>query len=188
MKLKLTSDLWIVAILFVFTFVIAYVSSLIHEACFDVTSAPGVWEMTSWPIKVALFQLLAAFLLFVFSMSRRFVRPVAYVEEPPRAQSEYVTSMANLVRRAGRKTLIVDTLYKRFRYEILMKTALSPEASDAQIISSLKAQHPEYVDRVQDILNDAQKFQQVGDGSHSRDLMKWSRKIAEVRRTWRRGS
>ena len=114
--------------------------------------------------------------------------PVAYVEEPYRAQSEYVSSMANLVRRAGRRTLIVDTLYKRFRYEILMKTGLSPESSNEQILKSLQVQHPEFETRVRAIFADADRFQQVGDGSQPRDLMDWSKKIAEVRRAWRRGS
>jgi len=144
--------------------------------------------VTSWPIKVVFFQLLLAFLLFAFSQSRRFGAPLAYIEDEPRGQTEYVASMADLVRRAGKQTLIIDTLSKQFKSELKRKLALDPGAGDHEILSALKVQHPEIEPRIRDILQQEQDFRNEAAGGQLSAVMRWAREIAMIRGNWRRAN
>ncbi len=188
MKPKVSSDLWIIIALFLFTFVVAYLSSLQGEICLDLTQKPGAWELTSWPLKVALFQLLAALGLLIFTLSRRFAAPVSLVEEQGRVQSEYVVSMGQLLQRAEDRARIVETLAGQFRYELCRKLALSAKTTKNELVQILNMQHPKIAGRVKDVFAEADEFQGP---QRERDLIgmiRWARKISAVRQEWRQGS
>ncbi|MBI1730613.1 hypothetical protein HY229_06960 [Candidatus Acetothermia bacterium] len=186
MKFKVSNDLWIVVALFLFTLVIAYVSSLQSAECLDPTQKPGIWELTAWPIKVALFQLLAAFGLLAFTLSRRFINPVPFVE-PSRTQGEYVASMAQLLQKAEKRSLIVQTLSQQFRQELARKMGLPPATSQEELVKVLKIHHPTIASRVENIFTQADVFQYSGKERDVIGMIRWGREIAAVRQEWRRG-
>lgn len=186
MKFKVSSDLWIVVALFLFTLVVAYISSLQSAACLDPAQKPGIWGLTAWPIKVALFQLLAAFGLLAFTLSRRFINPVPFVE-PSRTQGEYVASMAQLLQKAEKRSIIVQTLSQQFRQELARKLGLSPATSQEEIVKILKIHHPAIGNRVENIFSQAELFQYSGKERDVIGIIRWGREIAAVRQEWRRG-
>lgn len=170
-----------------FTFVMAYLTSLQQDVCLDRTHPPGVWELTAWPVKVAFFQLLAVFGLFMFSTSRRFAAPIPYVEAP-RTQGEYVSSMADLLQRSGQRTLVLDSLSKQFHSELIRKTGHSPSATREDVLLTLEMQNPDLAEKVREIYDAEARLRNDGDSTNMIEMIRWARRISEIRQDWRRGS
>ena len=186
MKLKISGDLWIIGALFIFTLVVAYLTSAQRDLCLDLSEGLSVWDLTAWPIKAACLQLLAVFGLLAFTLSRRFISPVPYVEEQQRTQGEYVSSMARLLQSAQEQSRIVETLSKQFQQEICRKLALPSSTPKSEMIQILK-QHPNVASQIESVLTEADAFQVSERQRDVLGMIRWARKISGIRQQWRRG-
>lgn len=185
---RLPRDVWIIGLIFVFTFGLAYLTSLQQDTCIDRSHSRGIWELTAWPVKVAIFQMMAAFGLLIFSTSRRFASPVPYEGESKRMAGEYVSSMAELLQRSGQRSLVLESLAKQFHTELAIRTGHGITATRDEVLQTLEHQHPELAAQVRDIYESEAELRAAGDSANMVAMIRWARKISEIRRDWRRGS
>lgn len=103
----------------------------------DVDNALLAWLYRS-PWGWALLYMLVVVLGWILLQGWRFGQPVPLPERMSRRpQSEYVTSMAGLFRRAGRRTFVMRHHHDRLKRELARPWRINPDLSDAAFAAEL---------------------------------------------------
>jgi len=92
----------------------------------------SLWEFLGIGIRRAAVHLLLVTLLAVWVAAKRFGLPVPL---PPRARTsaEYVSSVADLYRRARRRDAALETLFEQFRRDLCRTAGVGPETLDTAL-------------------------------------------------------
>lgn len=114
----------------------------------------GILSLIDMPAKLGLLQIGVAFLLLVFSASRRFGRPIPLMEGA-RQRGEYLGSMASLLRKAHATDLVREELGKRFLADIALAVGVAPGSSAEAILSAAQVRHPEKTGVLKELLEAA---------------------------------
>lgn len=179
-----SKDLWIIALLLLFTVGMAYWASLQGPACLpSKTSQPGLWTITPWPVKLAVVQMSLALLLAIFTLSRRFIAPVPYQSEGVRRRGEYLSSMAQLFQQAQASQLVLEILSAQFKRDLAALVGLAPAATSQALRQAIASRRPELTSQVEAILRQAAQLAPRPDEAH---LLQLGRQMAQTRRAWSR--
>ncbi len=95
----------------------------------DVTSGDSgsVWETLGRPLQLAVIQVCLAVAALAILLAVRFGPPVPLGPSANRTSAEYVTSLANLYRRAQASGTVLETLYRQFLRDVCGRLALPPD-------------------------------------------------------------
>ena len=100
-------------------------------------SAPGITSLLDKPAKYGLAELVLAFLILVFAVSRRFGRPIL-LTEGQRQRSEYLYSMSRLLAQTRAISAVQEVLDKKFIEDLARYFGLPPTASADTILQTAK--------------------------------------------------
>jgi len=93
------------------------------------TSGASLWEALGHPLQLVLIQLCLAFVALAVLLAGRFGPPVPLSRGAGRTSAEYVTSVANLYRRAEASGTALETLYRQFLRDICGRLSLPPDVN-----------------------------------------------------------
>lgn len=93
------------------------------------SSEATLWNSLGRPLQLALIQLCLAFAALILVLSGRLGPPVPLLRGPARTSVEYVSSVANLYRRAQASGTALETLYRQFLRDVCGRLALPPDVS-----------------------------------------------------------
>lgn len=116
--------------------------------------SPGIMSLIGPEARLGLAQLGMAFLLLLFAVSRRFGRPIL-LRENVRFRSEYLSSMALLLRKASALDLVVRETDRKFRADICRWLGLPPDASRETITAAVEERRPDKVREITSLLESA---------------------------------
>ncbi|MFN0110236.1 MAG: DUF4350 domain-containing protein [Blastocatellia bacterium] len=102
---------------------------------------PLVNYVRGTPAPWLLLQGLALSLLIVFSVGKRFARPLPLPQVDRHSPLEFVGSMANLQQVAQARDLALENIYPRFKATLCRRLGLSSRAKTEDIIASLRRQN-----------------------------------------------
>ena len=177
-------DLWVIALLLLFTVGMAYWASLQGPVCLpSKTGQPGLWAITPWPVKLAVVQMGLALLLAIFTLSRRFIAPVPYQAEGVRRRGEYLSSMAQLFRQAQASQLVLKLLSEQFKRDLAGLLGLAPTATPQALQQAIASRRPELAPQVEAILHQTAQLAPRPDEAR---LLQLGRQMAQTRRAWSR--
>ncbi|MBI3660521.1 hypothetical protein HY230_08630 [Candidatus Acetothermia bacterium] len=177
--MKFSRDLWVIAALLVFTVVMAFWASLYQPICFS--DRPSLWEITPWSIKLALFQMGAALLLTMLTLSRRFIAPVPYTADETRVRGEYLSSMAQLFQKAKASYVALDLLSAQFRRDLSKLLGLAPATPSETLVQILKTQRPDLAPKIQEIFREESEARTSPNEAR---VLKVTQKMAALRKEW----
>ncbi|MDQ3010833.1 MAG: DUF4350 domain-containing protein [Acidobacteriota bacterium] len=103
-------------------------------------SNPLVNYLRGTPAPWLLVQALLFSLLLVYSLGKRFARPLPLPRVDRHSPLEFVGSMANLQQTARARGLALENIYPRFKAQICRRLGLSSRARTEDIIASLRRQ------------------------------------------------
>ncbi len=132
-------------------------------------------------MKLALFQLSAALLLTMFTLSRRFASPLPYTAEQTRLRGEYLSSMAQLFQRAEASSLALELLTAQFRRDLAQRTGLAPAAPPEAFAQALGAQDAALASRTQDFFKE---LSQVQVNPSEARVLRLTQTMAKLRQAW----
>ncbi len=89
----------------------------------------SLWDALGHPLQLALIQLCLAAVALAVLLSGRFGPPVPLTRGAGRTSAEYVTSVANLYRRAAASGTALETLYRQFLRDICGRLSLPPDVN-----------------------------------------------------------
>jgi len=115
--------------------------------------APGIWSLFDTPTRLGIAQVGLAFLLLLFAVSRRFGAPVP-LREGVRQRSEYLSSMASLLRRAHATDAARRELERKFREDITCALGLPSDADTSSIVEAAGRTHSDKAERLRLLLTD----------------------------------
>ncbi|HUV05841.1 MAG TPA: hypothetical protein VMX94_12125 [Armatimonadota bacterium] len=115
--------------------------------------APGIWSLFDTPTRLGIAQVGLAFLLLLFAVSRRFGAPVP-LREGVRQRSEYLSSMASLLRRAHATDAARRELERKFREDIACALGLPSDADASSIVEAAGRTHSDQAERLRRLLAD----------------------------------
>jgi hypothetical protein len=115
--------------------------------------APGIWSLFDTPTRLGIAQVGLAFLLLLFAVSRRFGAPIP-LREGMRQRSEYLSSMASLLRRAHATDAARRVLERKFREDIASSLGLAADADASLLLEAAGRAHPDKVERLRRLLTD----------------------------------
>ncbi len=104
----------------------------------------GIMSLIDLPAKIGLGVIAVAFILLVFSASRRFGKPIPLLEEG-RQRGEYLSSMSALLRRGRATELVRQELGQRFLSETAIAVGVAPESKVDTIILAAEKRYPDKV-------------------------------------------
>lgn len=104
-------------------------------------ASKGIWSLISRPARFGIGQLLLAFLILAYGISRRFARPIP-LREGARQRNEYLGSMASLLRRAHAIHAVERELRRRFTEDIAALMGLPVTADVASIMAVASVRYP----------------------------------------------
>ena len=99
---------------------------------------PLVSYVRGTPVPWLLLQGLLISLLLIFSVGKRFARPLPMPQVDRHSPLEFVDSMANLQQVARARDLALENIYPRFKTTLCRRLGLSSRAKTADIIASLR--------------------------------------------------
>lgn len=102
---------------------------------------PLVNYVRGTPVPWLLLQGLLLSLLIVFSIGKRFARPLPMPLVDRHSPLEFVGSMANLQQVARARDLALENIYPRFKATLCRRLGLSSRAKTEDIVASLRRQH-----------------------------------------------
>lgn len=102
----------------------------------------GIMSLIDIPAKIGLGVIAVAFLLLVFSESRRFGKPIPLLEGG-RQRGEYLSSMASLLKRGRATELVRKELGQRFLNEVAIAVGVTPGSKVDIIISAAEKRYPD---------------------------------------------
>lgn len=102
---------------------------------------PLVNYVRGTPVPWLLLQGLLLSVLIVFSVGKRFARPLPLPQEDRHSSLEFVGSMANLQQAARARDLALENIYPRFKATLCRRLGLSSRAKTDDIIASLRRQN-----------------------------------------------
>jgi len=197
---KFSQDHWVIIVLLLFTVFIAYWAARQQPVCVDPSAQPGLWDVMPWPVKLAVAQFVAALLLAMYFVSRRFVPPVPIGDLPAtsdvdrewtldgkslhgteRVRGEYLASMAQLFKKARASSLACELLLAQFRRELSARLGLAPSASLEELTRALKSQRPALAERVQELFSEAQA---IGSSPDEARVLRLGQRMAQLRKEW----
>ena len=118
------------------------------------SSGEGIMSLLSKPAKLGLGLLGVAFLLLLFSVSRRFGRPIE-LKEGARQRGEYLSSMSSLLHRAKATDLVRKELGKKFLADAAAVLGLAPNAGLDQILQAATVRCPDKAAELEKLGNEA---------------------------------
>jgi hypothetical protein len=124
--------------------------------------APGIWSLFDTPTRLGIAQVGLAFLLLLFAVSRRFGAPIP-LREGIRQRSEYLSSMASLLRRAHATDAARRELEQKFREDIAGAVGLQSDADASSIVEAAERTHPDQVERLRRLLTDTSESTNEGE-------------------------
>ena len=92
-------------------------------------SGASLWDALGHPLQLVLIQLCLAFIALAVLLAGRFGPPVPLSRGAGRTSAEYVTSVANLYRRAEASGTALETLYRQFLRDICGRLSLPPDVN-----------------------------------------------------------
>jgi hypothetical protein len=101
-------------------------------------SNPLVKYVRGTPVPWLLLQGLLLSLLMVYSLGKRFARPLPLPQVDRHSPLEFVASMANLQQTARARALALENIYPRFKAQLCRRLGLSARASVEEITSQLQ--------------------------------------------------
>lgn len=112
----------------------------------------GITSLIGRPAKLGLAQVLFAFILLVFAASRRFGRPIP-LQEGGRQRSEYLASMASLLRRARATRAVKVELERRFLEDVCQAMGLPPTAEPDLVLRAARRRRPDKADELRRLIS-----------------------------------
>lgn len=180
--MKFSKDLWVIAVLLLFTVAMAYWASLQQPVCEEEPpERPSLLDITPWPVKLAVLQMGAALLLAIFTLSRRFVQPVPYTAEQVRVRVEYLSSMAQLFQKVQASRLALELLSAQFRRDLSSTLGLPPTVTPEELVRALAAQRPELAAQVEELFREEAEVAAQPEESR---VLKLAQRMAQLRKEW----
>jgi len=143
----------------------------------------GIWVLLGTPARLALAQVGMAFLILLFSVSRRFGRPVPLIR-PPRPRSEYLTSMSSLLKRAGATRVVHRQLGERFLQDAAQGLSLPANAEPEAILEAAGRRPKSQAQELSRLVREATAADRVPDESSLLALAKrWHRVRKDLKKT-----
>jgi hypothetical protein len=151
----------------------------------------SLWKVIGRPGQLVTYQLLALVLLTVYSAGRRFgmPRPLA---RPPRVSSEYVTSLADLYRRAKASDAALEGVYLPFWRDLCRASGMPLDAKTEEVVpravaaigGNSAAARDELQKRLQNLLNECeQKISDSGKTAiNEQNLLRLARELENMRK------
>lgn len=102
---------------------------------------PLVNYVRGTPVPWLLLQGLLLSLLVIFSVGKRFARPLPMPQVDRHSPLEFVGSMANLQQVARARDLALENIYPRFKTMLCRRLGLSSRAKTEDIVASLRRRH-----------------------------------------------
>ena len=102
---------------------------------------PLVSYVRGTPVPWLLLQGILLSLLIVFTVGKRFARPLPLPQLDRHSPLEFVGSMANLQQAARSRDLALENIYPRFKTTLCRRLGLSSRAKTDDIIASLRRRH-----------------------------------------------
>lgn len=174
MKIK---DSTIVLLVVLFTVGMAYWAAIQHPNC-DTADDEGLWALMPWSIQMALVQVAAAGGLALWTVSRRFIKPIPYTEGQARHRGEYLTSVAQLWHKANASNLALDQQMKWFRQELARRMGMSSQAGAADLVKVFESQKPDLAPELSAIFDEAKNLPEK---MHEAQLRKLAQRMAKFR-------
>ncbi|MHB0997870.1 MAG: DUF4350 domain-containing protein [Armatimonadota bacterium] len=115
--------------------------------------APGLMSLIGTSARIGLAQILMAFLLLIFAVSRRFGRPVP-LREGGRQRNEYLTSMASLLKRAHATNIVKQEIERKYLEDIALILGLPPVAEPDLILSAAIEKRPDMAQELHKLLGE----------------------------------
>ncbi len=101
-------------------------------------SNPLVNYVRGTPVPWLMLQLLLMSLLIVYSVGKRFARPLPLPKSDRHSPLEFVGSMANLQQVARARDLALENIYPRFKAALCRRLGLSSRAKTEDIVAALR--------------------------------------------------
>ena len=93
------------------------------------TDGASLWDALGHPLQMVLIQLCLTFIALLVLLSGRLGPPMPLSRGAERTSAEYVTSVANLYRRAEASGTALETLYRQFLRDICGRLSLPPDVN-----------------------------------------------------------
>ena len=93
------------------------------------SGSASLWDSLGHPLQLMLAQLCLTFAALALLLSGRFGPPVPLSRGAGRTSAEYVTSVANLYRRAEASGTALETLYRQFLRDVCGRLSLPPDVN-----------------------------------------------------------
>ena len=94
----------------------------------------SLWHVVGWSGRAVVWYALALFAVALYSLNRRFGRPMSVLGPGPRGTADYVTSMAGLYRRAAAREVAVAEVHRACVRRLSMRLGLAADA-DPDVIA-----------------------------------------------------
>ncbi len=100
-----------------------------HHGDVALSGDGGLWAALGRPLQLALIQGALALAVLIGVLAVRFGAPIPLGQGTSRTTTEYVTSLANLYRRAQAANAALETLYRQFLRDLASRLALAPDVN-----------------------------------------------------------
>lgn len=91
--------------------------------------------------KYVLWGMTLLFILYVYSMGKRIIKPVKVYEEPRRRVMEFVEAVANMYEKHQAHNSLLNETVQRFRKHLLLHLHLSQHSSNDEILQAYQKKH-----------------------------------------------
>ncbi len=143
----------------------------------------GIWVLLGRPARLGLMHLSVAFLILMFSVSRRLGKPIP-LRTAPRQRSEYLTSMSSLLRRARAHRVVHKQLGERFLQEAAEGLHLPANAGPEVILQAASRRPKPEAQILGRLVREATAADKVRDESSLLALAKhWHRMRKDLKKT-----
>ncbi len=116
-------------------------SIYIDEFHHGYSQSDGILSLIDTPAKIALLQLVIAFLVLVLATSRRFGRAVP-LQERTRQRGEYLGSMSSILQKSKATSIAREVLGKQFLTDIAKAVGLPSNAGVETIVDTVSRKYP----------------------------------------------
>lgn len=143
--------------------------------------ADGVWTLIGRPGQLAFWQFAALAALMAYSAGRRFGLPRP-LPAASRVSSEYVSSLADLYRRAGARDAALEGVYQAFRRELCQTARLPANTPAAELARTIAKIDPDREARLRRLLDDCETKIAARSVRGDGDLLTTARAIEAMRK------
>ena len=152
-----------------------------HHGSVDGSAGRTLWSALGRPLQLIVLQLLVAGLALVGVVAVRFGRPIPLERGTARQTTDYISSLADLYRRAQASPAALETLYREFLRSLTEYLSLPPDANLEQLADAAAGRAGMDKSRLRRLLESCETCLDAGKVSEP-DLLAIVRQMEDVKK------